>query len=330
MTFTTKTTDCWGERTGIEKSIELVKKTFADSLCSHLDLLKIEAPVFVPSKTGINDDLNGVESPVTFIASHTSKRRYEIVQSLAKWKRLTLAELQTPPGFGIVTDMKAIRPDEYPGKLHSVFVDQWDWERVITKDQRNLKYLKETVSVIYSSLVETERFVCHELGLSDTLLPEKIHFIHSEELLSRYPFNSPKEREDAICRELGAVFVIGVGGILADGKPHDLRAPDYDDWSTASINGYHGFNGDLLVWNDLLKQAFEISSMGIRVDSKALLRQLKILRCTDRITLPWHSRLLKGDFPLTIGGGIGQSRVCMQILRKDHIREIQWGYDIWS
>ena len=256
-----------------------------------------------------------------------------MVHSLAKWKRLTLADHKVQPGYGIYTDMNAIRADEELGNLHSLYVDQWDWERVILPEERNLQYLKRTVRCIYSAMLRTEFLVCERFPQLRPKLPEEVTFIHAEELLQRYPGLGPKERENAITKEYGAVFIIGIGGPLSNGEPHDLRAPDYDDYSTLAENGLPGLNGDLLVWYDVLDRAVEVSSMGIRVDKEALLRQLQHSGKEERLQLYFHRRLTEGSLPLSIGGGIGQSRLCMLYLGKAHIGEIQasiWPSDMRS
>jgi aspartate--ammonia ligase len=245
------------------------------------------------------------------------------VQSLAKWKRLQLAELGFEPGYGLYTDMNAIRPDEALDNTHSLYVDQWDWERVITPAERDVAYLRKVVARIYSILKRAEHFVCERHPAIRPELPEEITFIHSEELQARFPDLPPREREHRLLRECGAAFIIGIGGALPDGSIHDGRAPDYDDWTTPASDGRAGLNGDILVWNPVLGMALELSSMGIRVDREALLRQLAIRGCEDRRGLYWHRRLLEGGMPLSIGGGIGQSRLCMYFLRKAHIGEIQ-------
>ena len=246
-----------------------------------------------------------------------------MVHSLAKWKRLTLAEYGIESGYGIYTDMNAIRADEELDNLHSLYVDQWDWEAVITRDQRTLAYLKNIVRRIYAAILRTEYLTCETYPSIKPFLPQDIHFIHSEELLQMYPDKTPKEREDAICEKYGAVFVIGIGSKLSDGKKHDGRAPDYDDWSTVAENGLAGLNGDILIWYPVLGRSFELSSMGIRVDKDALLRQLKAEGKENREKLYFHQQLLNDRLPLSIGGGIGQSRLCMVMLHKAHIGEIQ-------
>ncbi len=286
-------------------------------------MIRVTAPLFVLSGTGINDDLNGVERPVVFPVKFLQDSHAEIVQSLAKWKRLQLADFGMQPGEGLYTDMNAIRPDEVLDNLHSLYVDQWDWERVMRQEERNVEFLKRIVMKIYDVIRRTERYIGHLYPDIQPSLPDEITFIHSEELEKRYPGFSPKEREKLICQERGAVFVIGIGADLPGGMPHDGRAPDYDDWSTPTNDGYKGLNGDILVYYPLLDYAYELSSMGIRVDPVALLRQLKLRHTEERMGLLFHRRLLNGDLPLSIGGGIGQSRLCMFYLRKAHIGEIQ-------
>lgn len=306
-----------------EQGIKLIKDFFQQNLSTELRLRRVTAPLFVLKGLGINDDLNGVERAVTFPIKDLGDAKAEVVHSLAKWKRLTLAEYHIEPGYGIYTDMNAIRADEELDNLHSLYVDQWDWEAVITKEQRTLAYLKNVVERIYAAIRRTEYLACETYSQLKPFLPEKITFIHSEELLERYPNISPKEREDAVCREYGAVFLIGIGGKLANSKKHDGRAPDYDDWSTVAENGLKGLNGDILIWYPVLGRSFELSSMGIRVDRESLLRQLEIEGCTERKELYFHKKLINGELPLSIGGGIGQSRLCMVMLHKGHIGEIQ-------
>ncbi len=308
-----------------ELAIRQIKTFFQENLAFELNLMRVTAPLFVMSGTGINDDLNGVERPVTFSIKAMNGSRAEIVQSLAKWKRLRLAELGLPPGRGIYTDMNAVRPDEKLDNLHSLYVDQWDWERVLRPEERTLTCLKSVVRRIYDVIRRTEKYISHHYPAIVPQLPESITFVHSEELQARYPDLTARERERVICRQHGAVFIIGIGARLRDGMPHDERAPDYDDWSTPTLNGYRGLNGDILVDYPLLDTALELSSMGIRVDREALLRQLKLTGEEHRKDLYFHRRLLNGELPLTIGGGIGQSRLCMFYLRKAHIGEVQAG-----
>ena len=284
-----------------EQGIKLIKEFFQQNLSTELRLRRVTAPLFVLQGLGINDDLNGVERAVTFPIKDLDDARAEVVHSLAKWKRLTLAEYQIEPGYGVYTDMNAIRADEELDNLHSLYVDQWDWEAVIKK----------------------EYLTCETYPQLKPFLPEKIHFIHAEELLKMYPDKTPKEREDAICEKYGAVFIIGIGGVLSNGEKHDGRAPDYDDWSTVAEDGSKGLNGDILIWYPVLGRSFELSSMGIRVDKESLLRQLKLEHEEQREQLYFHQQLLNDKLPLSIGGGIGQSRLCMVLLQKAHIGEIQ-------
>ena len=294
-----------------EQGIKLIKDFFQENLSTELRLSRVTAPLFVLKGLGINDDLNGVERPVTFHIKDLAEAEAEVVHSLAKWKRLTLAEYGIEPGYGVYTDMNAIRADEELDNLHSLYVDQWDWEAVITAEQRNVDFLKNVVERIYSAIRRTEYLTCETYPELKPFLPEKIHFIHSEDLLEMYPDLSPKEREDEICRKYGAVFLIGIGGKLSNGEKHDGRAPDYDDWSTPTDDRRAGLNGDILIWYPLLGRSFELSSMGIRVDKEALLRQLALEGKEDRTQLYFHRQLLDGKLPLSIGGGIGQSRLCM-------------------
>ena len=306
-----------------EQGIKLIKDFFQQNLSTELRLRRVTAPLFVLQGLGINDDLNGVERAVTFPIKDLGEARAEVVHSLAKWKRLSLAEYKIEPGYGIYTDMNAIRADEELDNLHSLYVDQWDWEAVIYKENRTIAFLKNIVERIYAAIRRTEYLVCETYPQIKPFLPEKIHFIHAEELLQLYPEKSPKEREDAICEKYGAVFIIGIGGKLSNGEKHDGRAPDYDDWSTKGENGFAGLNGDILIWYPVLARSFELSSMGIRVDKESLLRQLKIEGQESRQGLYFHQQLLNGRLPLSIGGGIGQSRLCMVLLHKAHIGEIQ-------
>ncbi|WP_298653330.1 aspartate--ammonia ligase [uncultured Proteiniphilum sp.] len=306
-----------------ELGIKSIKDFFQANLSSELRLRRVTAPLFVESGTGINDDLNGVERPVRFPIKDMGDRNAEIVHSLAKWKRLTLADYEIEEGFGIYTDMNAIRADEELDNLHSLYVDQWDWELVIREKDRTIEFLKQVVRRIYAAMLRTEYLVYELFPAIKPQLPCEISFIHSEELLQKYPRMDVKQREDVVTQEYGAVFVIGIGAPLSDGEPHDGRAPDYDDWSTPNADGYLGLNGDLLVWNPVLKKSVELSSMGIRVDPAALKRQLELCGKGDRLSLYFHQRLMSGELPLSIGGGIGQSRLCMYYLRKAHIGEIQ-------
>ncbi|MEI6277660.1 MAG: aspartate--ammonia ligase [Prolixibacteraceae bacterium] len=306
-----------------EKAIKLIKDFCQENLSSELRLRRVTAPLFVLQGTGVNDDLNGTERPVSFAVKEMNDAKAEVVQSLAKWKRLMLAHYGIPAGYGIYTDMNAIRPDEELTNIHSLYVDQWDWEKVILAKQRDIEFLKKTVRQIYAVLLRTEFVVYENYPAIKPMLPDEITFIYSEELAQRYPKLTPKEREFVITKEHGAVFIIGIGGKLTNGEIHDGRAPDYDDWTTPNSAGYFGLNGDILIWNPVLQQSFEISSMGIRVDKEALLRQLDLSGMNNRKELMFHKKLLKDELPLSIGGGIGQSRLCMYFLRKAHIGEVQ-------
>ncbi len=306
-----------------EQGIKLIKDFFQQNLSTELRLHRVTAPLFVLQGLGINDDLNGVERPVTFPIKDLNDAHAEVVHSLAKWKRLTLAEYEIEPGYGVYTDMNAIRADEELDNIHSLYVDQWDWEAVITPESRNIAFLKNVVERIYSAILRTEYLVCETYPKIKPFLPKTIHFIHSEELLQMYPNLSAKEREDEICRKYGAVFLMGIGGKLSNGEPHDGRAPDYDDWSSKGENGLDGLNGDILVWYPVLDRSLELSSMGIRVDKEALLRQLEMTGNQQRLGLYFHQQLMNDALPQSIGGGIGQSRLCMMLLHKAHIGEIQ-------
>lgn len=306
-----------------ELGIKKVKEYFQQNLSAELRLRRVTAPLFVLKGMGINDDLSGKERPVSFPIKDLGDAQAEVVHSLAKWKRLTLADYHIDSGYGIYTDMNAIRADECLGNLHSLYVDQWDWERVITKEDRNIEFLKNTVNRIYAAMLRTEFMVCEAYPQIKPFLAEEVHFIHSEQLRQLYPDKTPKERENLITRKYGAVFIIGIGAKLGDGQEHDLRAPDYDDYTTPGLDGLPGLNGDLLIWNSILDRAVELSSMGIRVDKETLIRQLHLAGQEQRKELYFHKRLLDGTLPLSIGGGIGQSRLCMIYLRKAHIGEIQ-------
>ena len=306
-----------------ELAIKQIKETFQLNLSASLRLRRVTAPLFVLQGTGLNDDLNGYENAVSFPIQDMNGAVAEVVHSLAKWKRVTLAEYNIAQGYGIYTDMNAIRAHEELDNLHSLYVDQWDWERVITAEERTAEFLRNIVKEIYSAILHTEFTLSECYPQLKPSLPEKIEFIHSEELRRLYPDMSPKEREEAITKKYGAVFIIGIGGKLEDGKPHDNRAPDYDDYTTPNEDGFYGLNGDLMIWSDVLGKAMELSSMGIRVDRKALLHQLEITGKEERKELYFHKRLLEDSLPLSIGGGIGQSRLCMLLLKKAHIGEIQ-------
>lgn len=298
-----------------EQAIKKVKDFFERDLAIELNLTRVSAPLFVDAKSGMNDNLNGTERPVSFDVF--SGEKFEIVHSLAKWKRHALKMYGFEENEGLYTDMNAIRRDEETDNIHSIFVDQWDWEKIIPKESRNEHTLKKTVKLIYSALRHTEYYITKEYNFIGNLLPEKIHFVSSFELEEQYPLLSRKEREYAAAKEYGAIFLMKIGGALKDGKPHDGRAPDYDDWE---------LNGDIIVYYPVLDIAFELSSMGIRVSEESMARQLKIAGCEDRKNLPFHKALLNGELPYTIGGGIGQSRMCMFFLRKAHIGEVQSSY----
>lgn len=302
-----------------EQAIKEIKDQFQTSLAAELALRRVTAPLFVLSGTGINDDLNGTEHAVSFPISDMGGARAEVVHSLAKWKRMKLAEYRISPGYGLYTDMNAIRADEELDNIHSLYVDQWDWERSIKAEQRTIEFLREIVEKIYKVLKQVEASVWANHPHITPTLPDSIKFITTQELLDTYPTLSSKERETEIAKEYGAVFIIGIGGKLSNGERHDGRAPDYDDWD---------LNGDIILWNPVLESAYEISSMGIRVDEKSLVKQLEIAGATDRKTLKYHKALLAGELPLSIGGGIGQSRLCMFFLKTAHIGEVQ--SSIWS
>ncbi len=306
-----------------ERAIKFIKDYFQDHLAEALNLQRVSAPLFLRKGSGVNDDLNGVEAKAGFRIKDDGYSEAECLFSLAKWKRMVLADYGFAPGEGLYTDMNAIRPDEEClDNLHSVYVDQWDWERVIGRRERNLNFLQEIVRAIYGALRQTEAAVHERYPQIKPVLPPEIAFVHAEELLERWPDLGPRQREDKIAAERGAVFVIGIGGELADGSVHDGRAPDYDDWVTPTSDGRRGLNGDILLWYPLLDRAFEISSMGIRVDKESLVKQLEIRDALERLEFAWHKRLLAGELPLSVGGGIGQSRLCMFLLRKLHVGEV--------
>lgn len=296
-----------------EVAIKFVKDTFERQLSNQLSLMRVSAPLFVRPETGLNDNLNGVERPVQFDVLSLGAD-VQIVQSLAKWKRLALRRYGFGPGTGLYTDMNAIRRDEVLDNIHSAYVDQWDWEKVIRPQDRTLDTLYETAHQVLIALRATEKMLCEQYPMLTPFLPDELYTVTAQELEDAYPFYSPKEREDAIAREHGAVFISQIGGALRSGKPHDSRAPDYDDWE---------LNGDLLLWVPVLGRAVEISSMGVRVNAESLSRQLEISGCTDRAELPFHQMLLQDRLPAAIGGGIGQSRICMILLQKAHIGEVQ-------
>ncbi len=297
----------------LQRAIAFIKSTFQTNLSNALNLRRVSAPLFVADNSGLNDNLNGVERPVSFDIPDVGLNA-EVVHSLAKWKRLALKRYGFHPGKGLYTDMNAIRRDEEVDNLHSVYVDQWDWEKIITREDRNVDYLKSSVRAIVGAVCET----CEALDVAFPSLHGKLErevcFLTTQELEDRWPEKTPKEREDAICREHHTVFLMQIGGKLRSGEKHDGRAPDYDDWA---------LNGDILMWNPVLEKAFEISSMGIRVDEESLARQLKLAGCEERAELPFHKMLLNGELPLTMGGGIGQSRLCMLMIGTCHIGEVQ-------
>lgn len=297
-----------------EIAIKEVKDYFERALASALNLTRVSAPLFVKPESGLNDNLNGVERPVTFGIKEQGDAEVEIVHSLAKWKRLALREYGFEVGEGLYTDMTAIRRDEETDNIHSIYVDQWDWERIIDKSERNEGTLKETVFRIYMAIKQTEYYICGKYHFMDPFLPNEITFITTQELEDMYPDKTPKERENLITKEKGAVFLSKIGGALNSGERHDGRAPDYDDWD---------LNGDILVYYPVLDMALELSSMGIRVDEEALGRQLKISGCEDRASMPFQKDVLEANLPYTIGGGIGQSRICMFFLQRAHIGEVQ-------
>lgn len=299
---------------GTEVAIKDIKDYFEKSLSEQLNLTRVSAPLFVTTDTGLNDYLNGIERPVSFDVKSIEGKRVEIVQSLAKWKRMALFRYGFKPYEGLYTDMNAIRRDEDLDNIHSIYVDQWDWEKVIQDKDRNVDFLKETVRKIYRTFKATEAYMKSIYSDYEAILPEEIFFITSQELEDMYPDKTPKERENAIAKDKGAVFIIGIGGKLKSGERHDGRSPDYDDWF---------LNGDILFWYPVLGMALELSSMGIRVDKYALIKQLKLSGCEDRLELDYHKMLLEDKLPLTIGGGIGQSRICMFFLRSAHIGEVQ-------
>lgn len=305
-----------------EIGIKLIKDTFERELAEKLSLQRVSAPRFLLVGKGLQDDLAGTQIPVSFKTKFTDVT-IEMVHSLAKWKRHALQKYGFKHGTGLYTDMDAIRKDEDVDNIHSIYVDQWDWELIISKEQRNITFLKEIVRKIYTAILKTEEIVAGTFPKLKPRLPKEIKFIHSEELEEMYPELSPKEREDRITEKYGAVFIIGIGHPLKSGKPHDLRAADYDDWSTPSDEKTKGLNGDILFWDDLRKSAIELSSMGIRVDATALLKQLEFMGIIDRKELEFHKGIIEEKLPLSIGGGIGQSRLCMSLLQKIHIGEVQ-------
>ncbi|AEW20942.1 aspartate--ammonia ligase [Tannerella forsythia] len=312
----------------MEEAIKMLKRVFQEELAATLKLRRVTAPLFVFSGTGMNDDLNGVERAVSFPIKDMNDRRAEVVHSLAKWKRMKLGFYNIPPGEGLYTDMNAIRADEELDNIHSIYVDQWDWERTIRAEDRHLDFLRMIVDQIYGVLKTVEEKTYRSFPHITPFLPEKITYLHAEELLAACPDMSPKDREYEAAKKYGAIFIIGIGATLSNGEKHDGRAPDYDDWSTPTVDGHRGLNGDIILWNPVLDAPLEISSMGIRVDREAMLRQLKLENCMERRSLAFHRALLNGEIPLSIGGGIGQSRLCMYFLRCAHIGEVQ--ASLWS
>jgi len=310
-----------------QQKIQFVKACFTQQLQIQLGLIEVQSPLLSELGSGVQDDLSGWEKAVAVKVKAVPDKDYEVVHSLAKWKRFTLGRYGFGAGEGIVTQMKALRPDEEAlSSVHSVYVDQWDWEKVITEEQRSLEFLIQTVERIYDALRQTEQQYIEQHGGRSTL-PETIHVVHAEDLITAYPSLTAKQREREVVKQYGAVFLVGIGGELSHGHAHDVRAPDYDDWSSVNEQGSTGLNGDILVWHPALDDALELSSMGIRVDQQALKRQLAISQQEEKLQLPWHQSLLAGELPLTIGGGIGQSRVVMQILQSDHIAKVQCG--VW-
>lgn len=299
-------------------AIKRVKDFFERELATQLNLQRVTAPLFVTPESGLNDNLNGVERPVTFGIKEQEDRNVEIVHSLAKWKRMALHRYGFSDGEGLYTDMNAIRRDEDTDNIHSIFVDQWDWEKVVSKEERNTATLKDTVKSVYEALRVTEKYMSNRYNYIKCILPEEIHFITSEELYNKYPDSTSKEREYKEAKQYGAIFVMKIGDLLPNGEKHDGRAPDYDDWS---------LNGDIIVYYPVLDIALELSSMGIRVDEDALYSQLDKTNCMDRCNLPFQKAIFDKELPYTIGGGIGQSRICMFFLRKAHIGEVQ--VSIW-
>ena len=307
-----------------EKAIKKVKDFFERELAAQLNLQRVSAPLFVFPETGLNDNLNGVERPVAFGIKEQEDREVEIVHSLAKWKRMALKRYGFKHGEGLYTDMNAVRRDEETDNIHSIFVDQWDWEKIIDKSERNLETLMETVKAVYEAIRVTEKYVANKYDYINTFLPETISFITSQELEDMYPDLTPRERENKIAKLKGAIFVMQIGGKLKSGEKHDGRAPDYDDWS---------LNGDIIVYYPILDMALELSSMGIRVDEVSLKAQLEKAGCPNRAEMPFQKAILNKELPYTIGGGIGQSRLCMFFLRKAHIGEVQssvWPEEVWK
>ena len=306
-----------------QEAIKYIRDTFQYEFGKELNLSRISAPLYVTQSSGLNDNLNGTEKPVSFTMKELPGEQLEVVHSLAKWKRMALKKYGFKLHEGLYTNMNAIRKDEELDNFHSTYVDQWDWEKIISKNERTQQTLEEHVRTIFKVIKHMEHEVWYKYPQAVNHLPDDIFFITTQELLDKYPNLTAKERENAITKEHGCVFVMQIGDKLSNNEKHDGRAPDYDDWTTQNSDGYFGLNGDIILWNSVLECPFEISSMGIRVDEKALRKQLEICGCTDRLNLDFHKALLHGDMPLSIGGGIGQSRLCMYLLQKAHIGEVQ-------
>jgi aspartate--ammonia ligase len=309
-----------------ERGIKLIKDTFERRLSAALALERVSAPRFLEVGNGLQDDLAGTQVPVSFRVPHAT-HPLEMVHSLAKWKRMALGRYGFAKGTGLYTDMDAVRKDELVDEIHSTYVDQWDWELVIGPEDRTIVFLQQVVRRIYAAILQTEELVGATFPGLERRLPGEIRFVHAQELEDRYPALSPKEREDRAAQELGAFFLIGIGARLRSGVPHDLRAADYDDWVSVDGTGLPGLNGDIIVWDRTRRRSLELSSMGIRVDAASLVRQLGLMNLADRATLEFHRGVISGELPLSIGGGIGQSRLCMVLLHKAHVGEVQVG--VW-
>jgi aspartate--ammonia ligase len=309
-----------------ERGIKLIKDTFEKRLAEALHLERVSAPRFLEVGNGLQDDLAGTQVPVSFSVPRID-HRVEMVQSLAKWKRMALGRYGFARGTGLYTDMDAVRKDEAVDDIHSAYVDQWDWELVIGPEERTVSFLESVVRRIYVALLETEERVCEAFPVLERRLPRTLHFVHAQELEDRYPGLAPREREDRVAAEHRAVFLIGIGAPLRSGVPHDARAADYDDWTTVDGGGFPGLNGDIILWDGTRRRALELSSMGIRVDASSLARQLQLMGQGDRAGLEFHRGVANGTLPLSIGGGIGQSRMCMLLLHKAHVGEVQVG--VW-
>ena len=315
------------------EALYMVKDYIEKNMAKELNLQLVQVPLIVSKDSGVNDylDRDGSRTPIEFPCGLGLDKRIEaqVVQAATKWKRMALKQFDCKVGEGINTDMRAVRKDYFLDHDHSSYVDQWDWERIISVEERNLNFLKDIAKKIYSAIVETDKYICEEYPqLPKTFIPEEMHYVHTEELEEEYPNLTSKEREDEACKKYGAIFLIGIGGNLKSGKPHDGRASDYDDWTTENAEGFKGLNGDIIIWNELLNTSMELSSMGIRVDKNALKKQLKIRDEEWKKDLYFHKRLLNDELPLTIGGGIGQSRLCMLMMRKVHIGEVHSA--IWT